>query len=62
MASFGLDIQDLSKSFDRVWLHCGADGASTCELVIDIVKCLVQPLGNVIVLDSLSCLMRACNR
>ena len=57
-----LATQELSRKHTEVLLHFGADGAATCELVIDYMKCLTAPLGNVIVMDSSTCLMHACNR
>ena len=62
IAALGVDIHELSKSFDEVLLHFAVDGAATCELVVDYIKCLVQPLGNIIVLDSSGCLMHSSNR
>ena len=62
MAALGLGIRELSKSFEEVLLHFAVDGAATCELVVDYIKCLVQPLGNVNVLDSSGCLMHSSNR
>jgi hypothetical protein len=62
LASRGLDLQGLSGQFKLVLIHFGADGAMTCELVIDYIKTLIEPLGNVIALDSSLCLMHALNR
>ena len=45
MAALGVDIHELSKSFHEALLHFAVDGAATCELVVDYIKCLVQPLG-----------------
>jgi hypothetical protein len=58
----GLDLQTLSSRFERVLLSFGADGAATCDLVVDYVKCLVEALGNVVVQDAASCLMHSLNR
>ena len=62
MAATGVDLQRLSQQFDEVLLHFGIDGAATCELTVNYIKCLVIELQNIIVLDSSPCLLHAINR
>ena len=61
-SALGLDLQTLAASYDRVLWHFGMDGAATCELAIDYLKCAVAGMGNVTVLDSSLCFMHALNR
>ena len=57
-----LDLQKLSSSYKEVILHFSIDGSPTVELVVDYVRELVKPLGNVIVCNNTSCMMHALNR
>lgn len=62
MQAAGVDLQQLSQRYDEVLVHFGTDGAATCDLVIAYIRVLTEPLGNVTMVDSTTCLMHACNR
>ena len=62
MAERGCDLQTLAGAFDEVLLHLGVDGAATCELVVDYIKCLVAIFPNVIVVSPSFCFMHGLNR
>ena len=56
MESSGVDLKVLSRSFRRVVIHFGLDGAATCELVVDYILVLLQGLPNVTPLFDFCCM------
>ena len=62
MADCGLDLMDLASAYSTVLIHFGADGAATCDLVIDYIKSAVAGVENIIFMNSTTCLLHGLNR
>ena len=62
MSSVGLDLKGLSNNFAEVALHIGMDGAATCQLTTDYLRCMLVGLPNIYVRGPDCCMMHSLNR